>query len=206
MPSFGESYVATGILLLTIGTSLIAWQFHDLFQNFALHPWSLFRRRRYYTLLTSGLIHADGAHLILNMLSFYFFAFTLEQFLGHLPFFLLYTLSLILSDITTVIKRRDDPDYFCVGASGAVTAVIFSFIIYEPTSSIYLMFIPIPIPAPIFGLIYIGYSYYSAKYRQTRINHAAHLWGAVSGLLLTLIFDAPAFRTFFEILAGRNPG
>jgi membrane associated rhomboid family serine protease len=195
-----QSPVALFILVLTIATSLIAWQYEDLFRLFALNPWSLVRERRYYTFLTSGLIHADGGHLIFNMLTFYFFAFALEGMIGHWQFLALYAISLVLSDITTVVKHRDTPDYFCVGASGAVTAVLFSFIIYEPRSSIYFFFIPIPIPAPIFAVLFVAWSYYSARFRQTRVNHAAHLWGAVSGLGLTLILAPEAFRAFLQTL------
>jgi membrane associated rhomboid family serine protease len=195
-----QSPVALFILVLTIVTSLIAWQYPDLFRFFALSPWSLVRERRYYTFLTSGLIHADVGHLFMNMFSFYFFAFPLERLMGHGQFLALYAVSLVLSDISTVVKHRDTPDYFCVGASGAVTAVIFSFIIYEPTSSIYFMIIPVPIPAPLFGIGYVAYSYFSARFRQTRVNHAAHLWGAVSGLVLTLIFDPAAFKSFLQAL------
>ena len=195
-----QSPVAIFILVLTVVTSLIAWQYEDLFRLFALNPWTLVRERRYYTFLTSGLIHADVGHLFFNMYSFYIFAFPLERLMGHWQFLVLYAASLVLSDITTVVKHRDTPDYFCVGASGAVTAVIFSFIIYEPTSRIGLIFIPVFIPAPIFGLLFVLWSYYSARYRQTRVNHAAHLWGAVSGLALTLILDPAAYRGFFEAL------
>jgi len=204
-----QSPVALFILVITVATSLIAWQYEDLFRFFALNPWSLVRERRYYTFLTSGLIHADVGHLFMNMFSFYFFAFPLERLMGHGPFLALYAASLVLSDISTVLKQKDNPDYFCVGASGAVTAAIFSFIIFEPTSSIYLMFIPIPIPAPLFGVAYVAYSYYCARYRpagsrsfflQARVNHAAHLWGAVSGLALTLILAPAAYRGFFQAL------
>jgi membrane associated rhomboid family serine protease len=195
-----QSPIALFILILTVATSLIAWQYGDLLRLFALNPWSLVHEGRYYTFLTSGLIHADGGHLFMNMFSFYFFAFPLERLMGHWQFLALYAASLVLSDISTVVKHRDTPDYFCVGASGAVTAAIFSFIIYEPTSSIYFMFIPVPIPAPLFGVAYVAYSYFSARYRQTRVNHAAHLWGAVSGLALTLILDPTAYRVFFHAL------
>jgi len=158
------------------------------------------REGRYYTFLTSGLIHADMGHLFFNMFSFYFFAPELERQIGHWQFLAIYVVSLVLSDVSTVLKHRDDPNYFCLGASGAVTAVIFSFIIYEPRASIYLMLIPVPIPAPLFGVLYVAYSYYSARCRQTRVNHAAHLWGAVSGLALTLVLDPGAYSHFFQAL------
>jgi len=194
-----QSPVALFILILTVATSLIAWQYADLLRLFALNPWSLVRERRYYTFLTSGLIHADGRHLIFNMFSFYFFAFPLERWIGHGRFLTLYFASLVLSNISTVIRNRNNPAYFCVGASGAVTAVIFSFIVYAPTSTIGIFGV-IPMPALLFAVLFVGYSYYSARYRRTRINHAAHLWGAVSGLALTLILDPAACRIFFYTL------
>ena len=141
-----QSPVALFILVLTVATSLIAWQYEDLFRLFALNPWSLVRERRYYTFLTSGLIHANVGHLFFNMFSFYWFAFPLERLMGHWQFLALYAASLVLSDITTVVKHGDTPDYFCVGASGAVTAVIFSFIIYEPNVLDFLRVHPDPDP------------------------------------------------------------
>ena len=202
------SPVAAAILGLTIFASLFAlFGSPDIFREFVLHPYSFVRRRRYHTLITSGMIHADIPHLAFNMLTFYFFAVTvhpnqpgLESFIGHWQFLVLYVISLVASDITTIIKHRNDPEYSCLGASGAVTAVIFSFIIYQPTSSIYLMLIPIPIPAPIFGVLYIAISTYAMKQNRGRINHAAHIWGAVSGLILTLILDPAAYLSFFNTL------
>ena len=193
------SPVALFIFVLTLATSLIAWQYGDLFRLFALNPWSLVRERKYYTLLTSGLIHADVGHLFFNMFSFYFFAFTLEQLIGHWQFLTIYVASLVLSDVTTVVKHRDDPNYFCVGASGAVTAVLFSFIVYEPRATIGIFGV-IPMRAWLFAVVFVAYSYWSARFRQTRVNHAAHLWGAVSGLALTLLLDPAAFGNFLRQL------
>ena len=196
---FAASPVALVIFLFTIFTSLFTL-FHrqDLFRMFLLHPWSLVREKRYYTLITSGLIHADLGHLLFNMFTFYFFAFPLESYLGHWQFGVLYVVSMVLSDITTVIKRRNDRDYYCLGASGAVTAVLFSFIIFEPTSSIYVMLIPIGIPAPLFAVLYIAFSYYALRRQRSHINHEAHLWGAVSGLLITAILSFGAYRGFLD--------
>jgi membrane associated rhomboid family serine protease len=194
-----QSPVAVFILILTVATSIIAWQYEDLFRLFALNPWSLVREQRYYTFLTSGLIHANGMHLLFNMISYYYFAFPLEQLIGHWQFLILYVASLILSDISTVVRNRDNPNYFCVGASGAVTAVIFSVVLYAPKATI-LLFGIVPMPLWLFGIAFVGYSYYSARYRQTHVNHAAHLWGAISGLALTLILDPRAIRIFLYTL------
>jgi membrane associated rhomboid family serine protease len=196
----GHFPVSAFILIVTIGTSLLAWQREDVFRMFILHPWSLTRERRYYTAFTSGIIHNDFAHLAFNMLSFYFFAFELEDTIGPVRMAVLYLVSLGASDISTIIKHRNDPHYFCLGASGAVTAVIFSYIIFYPTARIGLLLIPIYIPAPLFGLLYVAYTYYSSKRPNTHINHSAHLWGAVSGLLLTLLLAPRAYVEFFDAL------
>jgi len=194
-----QSPVALFIFVLTIATSLIAWQYEDLFRLFALNPWSLVREQKYYTLLTCGLVHANGMHLAFNMFSFYYFAFPLEQLIGHWQFLVLYVASLVLSDITTVVKHRDTPEYFCVGASGAVTAVIFSLILYVPKATLYVFGV-LPMRMWLFGIVFVLYSYYSSRYRQTRVNHAAHLWGAISGIALTLILDPRACRIFLNTL------
>ena len=202
-----QTPVSAAILGLTVFVSLFAFGAPELLREFMLHPYSFVRRRRYHTLLTSGFVHADIPHLAFNMLTFYFFATTmrpdypgLEPLIGHWKFLALYVVALCLSDVTTIIKHRNDPDYACLGASGAVTAVIFSFIIYRPTASIGLMFIPIPIPAPLFGVLYIAVSIYAMKRPGSRINHEAHLWGAVSGLLMTLILVPSAYGEFFRQL------
>jgi membrane associated rhomboid family serine protease len=111
----------------------------------------------------------------------------------------LYVASLVLSDITTVVKHRDTPEYFCVGASGAVTAVIFSLILYVPKATLYVFGV-LPMRMWLFGIVFVLYSYYSSRYRQTRVNHAAHLWGAISGIALTLILDPRACRIFLNTL------
>lgn len=202
MDNLLASPVAFFIFLLTIATSLLAFSGSTgIMQRFILHPYTVVRQRRYYTLLTSGLIHADVPHLLFNMITFYFFVFPLEYFMGHGRFLALYVAGLIFSSLPSVIKHRDDPKYMALGASGAVTAALFSCIIYVPTASIYLMFIPIPIPAPLFAVLYVGFSYYSARSgRQTRIGHTAHLWGAITGLVMTLLLDWRAYPHFFQKL------
>jgi len=196
----GQFPASLFILIATIATTLMAWRNAELLRSFLLHPYTCVRHNRWHTLLTSGLIHKDGPHLIFNMLSFYFFAFPLELALGPVRLAILYIASVILSDIPTVIRRRNDPDYFCLGASGGVTAVIFSFIIYFPFTQIGLLFIPIGIPAPLFGLLYIAYTWYASRDPNSHINHSAHLWGGISGLLLTLIMNPSAYRAFLRQL------
>src|SRR5579862_9241612 len=136
--------VASAIFAITILTSIWAFSNDNAYSNMILHPYSVARGQRVYTVLTSGLIHNDWMHLFFNMLSYYFFAFQLEAVLGHWQFGLLYVLSLILSDLPTVYKHRNDDWYHSLGASGAVSAIIFSSIMYNPVNTI--MILPIPFP------------------------------------------------------------
>lgn len=194
-----NSPVALVIGMVTLAASLyllIADQ--RLFLYLMLHPYSFVRGKRRYSLLTSGLIHADFSHLLFNMFSFYFFAFALEAYTGHWQFAVIYLVSLMTADIPTIIRHRNNPDYACLGASGAVTAAIFSFIIYEPRARIALALVPIGIPAPIFAVLYVAFCYYGTKARRGRINHEAHLWGAVSGLVLTALLDPTAYAGFWK--------
>jgi len=195
------SPVALVIFLFTIFTSLFTlFLRRDLYRMFLLHPWSFVREKRYYTLITSGLIHADMGHLFFNMFTFYFFAFPLELFLGHWQFAVLYGTGLALSDITTIARHRNNRDYYCLGASGAVTAVLFSYIVHNPTAGIMIMLIPIAIPAWLFAVLYLAFSYHAARRQRSHINHAAHLWGAITGLLMTAILHPSAYRMLFEML------
>ncbi len=189
--------VASFIFAFTIATSVWAFYNDNVYENLILHPYSVSRGQRVYTLITSGFIHADVMHLAFNMLSYYFFAFQLEAGnkamgfagMGHWQFGVLYLVSLILSDIPSVYKHRNDSWYHSLGASGAISAVIFSFIIFNPiTGRLGLMLIPnFDMPAIIFGVLYLVYCNYMSKRAQDNINHDAHFFGALSGVLITII-------------------
>src|ERR1700743_3979742 len=138
--------VASVIFAFTIITSVWAFSNDNIYAQMILHPYSVYRGRRTYTVITSGFIHNDWMHLFFNMLSYYFFAFQLEPILGHWQFGVLYFLSLILSDLPTIYKHRNDDRYHSLGASGAVSAVVFSVILYDPFLPMGVMFLPINIP------------------------------------------------------------
>jgi membrane associated rhomboid family serine protease len=121
------------------------------------------------------------------MFSYYFFAFTLERIIGSWQFAILYIASLALSDLSTILKHKDHFWYNSLGASGAVSAVIFSYILFDPLTNFYFIFIPIPIKAVIFGVLYLAYSAYASKQSGT-INHDAHFFGALAGIIITIIF------------------
>jgi membrane associated rhomboid family serine protease len=201
--------VASFIFAITIATSLWAFYNDTLYANLILHPASVSKGQRVYTVITSGMIHADYMHLFFNMLSYYFFAFTLEAGtpstpgLGHWQFGVLYVVSLILSDLPTVYKHRNDDWYHSLGASGAVSAVVFSAILYHPFDSLYVMFIPIPIYSIVYGALYLIYCNYASKRATDNINHDAHMFGALSGLLLTIILHPHIAHDFLIQISAK---
>lgn len=188
--------VACIIFAATIAVSLFAFYNDNLYTRFILQPYNVSRGKYLYTMVTSGFIHADWTHLLFNMMTFYFFAFQLEATIGHWEFGLLYGVSLILSDIPTVIKHKNDFWYRSLGASGAISAVVFSAILFNPLGKMGLLFLPIPIPAVLFGVLYLVYCTYASKKGIGNINHDAHFFGALSGILITIIL-IPQIVPFF---------
>jgi membrane associated rhomboid family serine protease len=189
--------VASIIFVLTLATSLWAFSNENIYGNFILNPYNVSRGHKVYTVLTSGLIHKDWSHLFFNMFSYYFFAFQLEGYLGHWQFGVLYIVSLVLSDLPTIQKHKDDIWYNSLGASGAISAVIFSFILFQPTAQMGIMFIPIDIPAWIFGILYLVYCHFASKHARDNINHDAHFFGAISGIIITVALNHNVLNEFF---------
>jgi membrane associated rhomboid family serine protease len=194
--------VASFIFALTIGASLFAFNNEELYGKMMLHPHSVYRKKNVFTLITSGLIHKDWMHLIFNMLSYFFFAFTLESRIGHWQFAVLYIASLVLSDLPSVVKHKNDYWYHSLGASGAVSAVIFSFIMYDPMTKMMIMPLPIPIPAIIFGVLYLVYCHYASKHARDNVNHDAHFFGALCGVFITAILHPEILPQFVNQLSG----
>jgi membrane associated rhomboid family serine protease len=202
MEYFNIAPVASIIFVFTIITSLYAFYDQSLYGKFMLHPFSVSKGQNVYTLITSGLVHADWMHLFFNMFTFYAFAFTLESLMGSWQFGLLYFLGLVLSDLPTVIKHKDHFNYNSLGASGAISAVLFSYILFNPMSKIYIMFIPIGIPAVVFGILYLIYCAYASRNSRDHINHDAHFFGALTGLIFTIIFIPGILQNFITMLTG----
>ncbi|PWS32512.1 rhomboid family intramembrane serine protease [Pedobacter paludis] len=194
--------VASIIFLFTVVTSLYAFYDHGIYGKFMLHPYSVSKGKHIFTIITSGLIHADWMHLFFNMFTFYAFAFTLEKMMGSWQFGLLYFFGLVLSDITTIFKNKDNYHYHSLGASGAISAVLFSYILFNPWSGIRILFIPFDIPAFVFGGLYLVYCMYASKNSRDNINHDAHFFGALTGLIFTVIFVQGIVPHFISALAN----
>ena len=165
-----------------------------------LRPYQVQRKREYSRLVTSGFVHADLPHLLFNMFTFYFFAFSIERYIGTPRFLLLYFAGLVCANIGTTFKHRNDPAYASLGASGAILAVLFAAIVYFPHQRLFIMPIPVPIPAPLFAVGYLAYSYWSARKATGRVNHDAHIAGAITGLLFVAVTDPFAYRELAGML------
>lgn len=146
-------------------------------------------------ILSSGFLHVDTAHLFLNMLTLFFFADVVIGSLGSISFLLIYLVSLLIGNLLSYYFHKDEYHYNAVGASGAVSGIIYSAILLYPEMSLYLFFIPIPIPAYVFGIGYMFYSIYGMKNRIGNIGHDAHFGGAVGGYILTLMLVPQLFAS-----------
>jgi membrane associated rhomboid family serine protease len=182
------------ILALTVLVSVIGLFSRTVIEKAVLRPYQLAQGRDYATLLTSGFVHADVAHLLFNLITYYSFAFALERAMGELRFEVLYFTGLLVSNIGTTLKHRNEPEYASLGASGAILAVLFAAIVYFPHQKLIFLYFPIPIPAPLFAVIYLVYSYWSSGRAGDRINHDAHIFGALTGLAFAAITAPERFR------------
>lgn len=193
-------------IAITALVSITAFNNSELLNKLILYPRIMTKPAEYYRLLTSGFIHADWNHLIFNMLTLYFFGQVAEQSvlgelwgnMGGILFAILYLTGIILSSVPSLMKHKDNSQYAALGASGGVSAVLFFVIYFFPWSKIQIFFIPIGIPAIIYGVLYTLYSYYMSKKGNDNIGHDAHLGGAVYGFVFAMIVDPTHGRMFLQ--------
>lgn len=189
-----DTPAAALIFVITIAVSLLALtRMPQLVYRFVMRPYRVARGTDLYTLVSSGFVHGDVGHLAFNMFTFFFFAFPMEELLGSMAFVALYLFGLVASSLCSVVKHRNEPQYATLGASGAISAVLFAYIVYSPLSSLIIFPIPVPIPAILFAVGYVAYSWWAGRRQAGNINHDAHLCGAVAGLLFVLAVDPAAF-------------
>jgi membrane associated rhomboid family serine protease len=198
------------IIILTVIASIAAFNDVQLKSKLMLIPDLMRRQGDYHRFITHGLVHADYMHLGINMFVLYSFGEIVEQYFGYLfgnsgnlLFIALYVLSIVLSSIPSFLKNRFNPSYASLGASGAVSAVVFASILLIPwpeSGGIRFFFIPIDIPPIIFGLLYLMYSAYMARAARDNINHDAHFYGAVFGFLFPIALKPELFNWFLTQL------
>ncbi len=188
--------LATTVLSSLAGLTFApAWLERSLFRPYWLVP-----KRQYATLVTNGFMHASLAHLLFNAFTLWSFGRALEGAIGPERFLCLYALGLVVSDAGTWLKHRADPAYASLGASGAILAVLFASVVYFPTQSIFLLPLPVPIPAPWFAVGYLVYTWYAARYLRGRVNHDAHFGGAIAGLAFVAMTDPDAWRRALSLV------
>jgi membrane associated rhomboid family serine protease len=207
------------ICIITVLVSIGAFNNQKMMDDMIFHGPSISQRNQWYRLWSHGLIHADAAHLIFNMIALYSFGTGLERAfsstclfgsLGKVMFLILYLSALAAASIPDYMKHKDDYNFRSLGASGAVSAIIFASIVILPTVKIGLIFLPIGIPGYIFAVLYLAISYYLDKKGGGNINHGAHMWGAIYGLLFTIAFvtamgKLDLIENFKEQLQAANP-
>lgn len=196
------------IIIVTVAVSLLANGKPELYSKLLFNPYQVFHRKEWYRIFTHGLIHDRNNifHLGFNMYVLYSFGNAVESILinhlnglGIIYYLIIYIGGMAVATLPSLIKHKDNYHYNSVGASGAVSAVLFATIAFVPFSGgIGIMFIPISIPPLVFGVLYLAYEYYMQKRGGTNIAHDAHIWGAVFGFLFTLVFVPDVFMNFLS--------
>jgi len=203
MPSLNALSINVVLIGVTAVVSMLALSRPAWIEALLLRPTAVSRDRQHYRLLTYGFVHADVGHLALNMITLYFFGPAMEQEVGrhfgawgYLGFYLA---ALVMSALPSYQRHRDDPDYRTLGASGAVSAVLFGFVLLRPTDTLYLYF-ALPIKAWLFALLYTAYSVWANHRGGDRINHNAHLAGAAFGVMCMLLLEPASLGRFLRAL------
>ncbi len=195
------NYIIIGI---TVIVSIVAFNNGELFYKLRFNAYQIKERKEYYRFFTYALLHAGWLHLLINMYILYSFGDIVEHMLmvhfsykGILYYGLLYAGGILFSTLYDFRKQKANPYYNAVGASGAVSAVVFSSILLYPSGSIFIFPIPFPLPSWVFGIAYLIYSAYMGKRGADNIGHNAHFWGAVFGIVFTIILIPGVVQNFF---------
>jgi len=210
--NFSETPVTFILIAINVLFSLIGFSNAGMLAKTIGWPYYTKRENQYYRFITSGFLHADWMHLFFNMFTLYFFGrniemiFSLQGLGGNMAYLALYFSALIVSDLPSYFKHKDNYNYKSLGASGAVSAIVFASIVFTPWSSLYL-YGAIKISATLFAVLYIFYCVYMGKRNSDNVNHDAHLWGSLFGLVFTLALIALMQPALFDYILEefKNP-
>ena len=190
------------IIVLTALVSIAAFNNEELYTKLILWPRIMTNPAEYYRLLSSGFIHADWGHLFFNMFTLFFFGQVVENAFKEMDrpllFILLYLTGIIVASLPSFLKNINNSYYRSLGASGGVSAVLFASVYFDPWEKIYFYFIPIGIPSILFSVLYLAYSVYMSRRGTDNVNHNAHFWGAIYGIMFVFVFDPTHGQTFLE--------
>ncbi len=196
------------IIIVTLIITVIAFYSDEVMSKMMLNPYQVYHKKEWYRMITHGFLHADWTHLIINMIVLYSFGSNVEAWFGKLKmagyidsvaitYSLLYFGGIIIASMITLFRHRNNRWYNSVGASGAVSAIIFTSIFFNPLDKLYF-FAVIPIPGIVFAILYLVYSSYMSRRSKDNINHDAHLLGAVYGFTFPLLIDFDLISHFLQ--------
>ena len=197
--------VTLAIIAVTCLISYQGFNNHDFFNNLKHYPFVEQRNNEWYRILTSGLLHGSWTHLLINMYVLYEFGEYVERqfvyeygaLLGRVFYTLSYFIIIVLANIPTHISKQNDPGYAAIGASGGTSGIIMMFVLFEPWRMLLFYFV-LPIPAIVFGLLYLGYSSWASKNSNDNIGHSAHFWGAINGVIIALLTLPDSITSFLD--------
>ncbi len=192
-------------ILITVAASLCCFYGRG-FDALKFNAYAVWHRKQWYRMFSYAFVHGGWGHLFFNMLTLFFFGDVVEKYFsaafgnpaGTILYIVMYVSAIAVSAVGDLLRYRDVPQYNAVGASGAVSAILFASILFEPKMGIYIYLIPIPVPGFIFAPLYLFYCWYMAKRNADNIGHSAHFWGAVYGFLFPLVCDPTIFRHFLN--------
>ncbi len=197
-------YIILFLIIITSAVSVLAFNNYELFNKLKFNAYLVWNKKQYLRLLSHALVHGSWMHLIVNMYVLWIFGeFVENAFIRIFPsgmflFILMYLLSIPFSTLPALLKNKNNHYYNAVGASGAVSAIVFTAILLQPKMSLFIIFIPIPIPAYIFGALYLTYSYFMSKRGKDGIAHDAHFAGSVFGFTFPIILNPALFLNFIQ--------
>ena len=202
--------ITIAILIITLTISILAFPregyMTPLMDKLIFSPYRVHHNREYWRLITSGFIHANIWHLIINLFVLYFFGKLSEAYFitifgfgkGEILYATLYLTAIVVANLPSLGRYKDSPSYLALGASGATSAVVFSTILFDPWNKLIIFPIPIPIPAIIFGVLYLAYEHYMDVRGQDYVGHSAHFWGSIYGFIFPIIFEPRLLSYFFN--------